>query len=376
MRVLMIANSLSCYGANNSLIDMIIPLQERGIQITVLLQGRGPCSRELQKRKIDFYIIPYGCSADVSVTFLEKYKRLINDFRLQKKAMEIVREKKIELIHTNASNVDFGAILSIICHIPHIWHIRELLKEDYNLTYQFPIMERLLMKRADCLIAISKYVAKTRKIQGRRSVIIYDGFNVDKYIIDKEHLFSNRVVRILYCGRVNKEKGIMDAVRAIHKIVMQGYDNFKLDIVGEKNEYFSKVVIYIRKNGLQKHICFHGHQADMRPFRENADIALMCSRNEALGRVTVESMLGECFVIGADRGGTRELIKEGETGYLYKAGDAEQLAQKILLVMQNTDQSIEIVKKAKNFALKQFDSENYAEKMKYIYKKVSGLRKR
>ena len=48
----MIANIDNCYGANRSLLDMLLPLRERGIEIIVLVQGNGTFARELRKRKI------------------------------------------------------------------------------------------------------------------------------------------------------------------------------------------------------------------------------------------------------------------------------------------------------------------------------------
>jgi glycosyltransferase involved in cell wall biosynthesis len=51
-----------------------------------------------------------------------------------------------------------------------------------------------------------------------------------------------------------------------------------------------------------------------------ADVALMCSRNEAMGRVTAEAMSTCRPVIGFDSGGTSELIDPGRTGLLYRGG--------------------------------------------------------
>jgi glycosyltransferase involved in cell wall biosynthesis len=51
-----------------------------------------------------------------------------------------------------------------------------------------------------------------------------------------------------------------------------------------------------------------------------ADCALMCSRSEAMGRVTAEAMSCGRPVIGFDAAGTSELIAHGETGLLYRGG--------------------------------------------------------
>lgn len=369
----MIANSLVCYGANNSMVDMIIELKEINIDVTVLLPGYGEIAAVLQDKKIKFYVLPYEYSTSVSISLSGKCQKIFNNLLLLKDAKRIVKEQEIEIIHTNASNVDFGALLALMCHIPHVWHIRELLKEDYNLKYDFPAVQAVLMHHADCRISISKYV-RQKRVYGNNVCTIYNGLEISKYRIHKTKLFSSKTNYILYCGQISKEKGVMDAVKAIRKLVKLGYYNFKLDIVGESNAYSSRILDYINMHGLDEYVMFHGHQKNMKPFRERADIAIMCSRSEALGRVTIESMLGECLVIGANRGGTLELIRDGVTGYLYEAGNTNELVQKILLVYRDTENSQKIVKAAQAFAVKNFDNRKYAEKVRRVY--ISCLERR
>src|SRR5262249_59933589 len=51
-----------------------------------------------------------------------------------------------------------------------------------------------------------------------------------------------------------------------------------------------------------------------------ADVALMCSQNEAMGRVTAEAMSACRPVIGYDNGGTSQLIDAERTALLYPGG--------------------------------------------------------
>lgn len=368
MNVLMIANSLECYGANNSMLDMIAALKEKGINILVFVPGKGEFNRELRRRCIRYFVIPYYYCADISGSQEKKFKKLWDNICLAWKTRYLVKEKKIDLIHTNASNVDFGIILAAMCNLPHVWHIRELLYEDYRLKYNFPNLEKKFMRRTDCLIYISRFVAEKRKCGGRY-VILRDGLDIKKYKIHKSELFSNHIIRILYCGIISKEKGTIDAIRAVKKMIEWGYTNVQLDIVGTWNDYCMDLINYVKQNELDKYIFFRGYEKNMYKYRQKTDIAVMCSRNEALGRVVVESMLGECLMIGANSGGIRELIKDGKTGYLYEPGNSEQLAHKICLVIQNIEESKKIVKAAKNYAENQFDSADYAKRICKIYTK-------
>ena len=85
---------------------------------------------------------------------------------LIRKLKKIVKKYQIDIIHSNASNVDFGAWIALFCKIPHVWHIREMLYDDYHLLYDYPRIIKFLQKRADKVICISNYVSQRRRIEG------------------------------------------------------------------------------------------------------------------------------------------------------------------------------------------------------------------
>ena len=95
----------------------------------------------------------------------------------------------------------------------------------------------------------------------------------------------------------------------------------------------------------------------------------MSSRNEALGRVTVESMFYGCPVIGKNAGGTLELIKDNETGFLF--ANAQECAEKMLYVVHHDVTTI--IRNAQHFVLSNFTEECYKHKMLKIYQSILGL---
>ena len=57
-----------------------------------------------------------------------------------------------------------------------------------------------------------------------------------------------------------------------------------------------------------------------------ANVVLMCSQNEAFGRVTVEALKSGRPVVGTRSGGTPELITDGIDGFVFEPGSAPALA--------------------------------------------------
>ena len=69
-----------------------------------------------------------------------------------------------------------------------------------------------------------------------------------------------------------------------------------------------------------------------------SDIVVSASTDpEAFGRVIPEAQAMGRLVIGPDHGGATETIKDGETGFLFKHGDAKDLAEKLDAALDMSD---------------------------------------
>lgn len=372
MNILFLVNCDTVYGANLSMMDLIDGLKKLGHNSYVLSYKEGPITRELRKRNILYAVVPYNVCAHVEGIFTKKY-----EFNLLKENVMLVSNVKkylelwdIDIIHTNASNVNFGAMVALRYNIPHIWHVRELLFKDYQLRYDFPIVDKYFMEKAYKIITISNYVKKERELNQHNVIALPDGLSIEKYNIKRENkLFSNNKIRILFCGVIIESKGVMDIVEAMDLLVNDfGIKNVTLDIAGTAGDVYNKMHAFIKQKNLLQYINYLGHQNDLTPLRKKADIAVICSKNEGLGRVTIESMLSENLVIGARAGCTQDIIKDESNGILYEVGNAEDLAEKIIWAYKNPEISKFLMRRAKRYALKYFDNDKYAKDVVNIYR--------
>lgn len=92
----------------------------------------------------------------------------------------------------------------------------------------------------------------------------------------------------------------------------------------------------------------------------------MCSDNEAMGRTTIEAFWNGCPVLGRNTGGTPELVKDNETGYLFNT--VEELAS-LMGKVAKTD-NLQIIENARRFAMQNFTEEEYGKKIEAIYQIV------
>lgn len=369
MNVLVVTNTTSAYGANRSLYDMIIQLKRLDVHFVVMFYEHGEFERILKNVGVQTEVFPYSlCVHEEHTESMFRWSgRYFRNLLKLKKAQEIIKKYHIDIIHSNASNVDFGALLAEYCHIPHVWHIRELLYADYHIKYNFPHIENMLLHRAEKVICISEFVQQKRNLQKKNCMVLYDGFDIDKYTLNKRFFLEKPKMEILYCGVISAEKGTSDCIYAVERLKEQQDIDVHLSIVGSPNEYWNKLEEYIQTHCLEDVITYYGYQKDMKPYREKADVAIISSRSEGLGRVTIESMLGEVLVIGTKSGANTELIKDGETGYLYEAGNIEQLADKIRESYLQKQHSFKCIQAAKEFAEQNFEGKQYALQIKEIY---------
>src|SRR4030095_10023516 len=135
--------------------------------------------------------------------------------------------------------------------------------------------------------------------------------------------------KLLISGWIKESKGHEDAILAVKELVNRKRD-VELILMGVASpRYLKELQEMVRDEDLQGYVRFHEFRDNPFPVVHEADVVLLCSKNEAFGRVTVEAMLLKKPVIGTNSGGTPELIREGYNGLLYEPGDYRQLADKI-----------------------------------------------
>ena len=55
-------------------------------------------------------------------------------------------------------------------------------------------------------------------------------------------------------------------------------------------------------------------------------------------------------VVGANSGGIRDIIKDGENGYMFKLGDSEDLAMKLINILNDSSLGLKMGKRGQSFA--------------------------
>lgn len=357
-------------GASQSLLDLLSGIKNMDVEPVVLLGKHGPLEEELKKRGIRFHIIPYVHDMKSKSRVKNLLKPMINALAVKRIRRFLIKEH-VELVHNNSFLSGVGMEAALKAGIPYICHNREIIQE-HGLDLYNNAKQLFLLRNAAAAIEISDVVYKkySRLVPEAHFVVLPDGIEINRYFQERDSIFEREKLELLLAGRIEPGKGQLEAVKAMEILEKQSGHSFRLTIIGGVGDvdYDRKLRQYVREKKTRS-VSFLPF-ADLREIRGKTDIALTCSRAEALGRVTVEGMLAGCLVIGADCGATPELITNGETGLLYCGGDAVALAATIRFAAEHPTEMAQIVQRGQKYAKEHFDLASYASDLYGLYREV------
>ncbi len=332
LRVSFITHYTELYGANLSLLNLIEGLGRYGVRSHVICPDQGDLLAELARRGIPAAVLPFEWWVSPQRTLLGTATRLIRNIRRLRPFAAQIARWGCDLVYSNSSVFAIGAMAAAELELPHVWHLREFGRRDYDLWPDFGSrLARLGFRTADATICVSH--ALRRVLLGRRppthSHVIYNGVAPESAFKDRrraaEALRNRRQpFTFVLVGRFRESKGQAVAIQAFAKVAARS-PAVRLHLVGGAGQtgdqdYFEQCRDLAAKLGVADRTEFWGYIPDPERAFLAADVALMCSRNEAMGRVTAEAMSACRPVIGFDNGGTSELIAPGRTGFLYRGG--------------------------------------------------------
>lgn len=368
-------------GANRSMLELVSQMKEMGHDITVITRGEGEINKELSKRNIrnkgfKFYLwMSEGSSLFDWVK--NKIKFFINMY-VKNNIVNFIIDKGIDIIHTNSSAIDMGAKIAEELSIPHIWHVREYGQEDYNI--HFVDNEYRCVKYMDessyKVIFISKDLEKkylTIRPDFKNNVVIYNGVDINKYFVHRiQGEFEQMRLQIVVCGLVTPNKNQLEVLKAINKLPSQYKKQIECFIIGSGDEkYISVLKRYVEDNNIVGNVKFLGYRDDVQNILKRAHVAVMPSRCEAFGRVTVEYMLSGLGVIVSNTGANQEIVEDKKTGLVYSLGDIIDLCNKILYYACNRKRLYEIANNGQIVARERFSYTINAHNIENVYKNVS-----
>ena len=222
--------------------------------------------------------------------------------------------------------------------VPHLVQVEHNSRERY--TWWKLIQSRWLSHRTDKVIAVSEGVAGVLAQQGLYAPIqvITNGIDTQRFGGFDISPIATRPHDLVMVARFAKSKDQATVVRALHILQTRGME-VKLTLVGSgSRRYRHRINKLVAHYGLESQIVFIEHSGHVERILAEHKIFVMASFFEGLNLSVLEAMASGCLVIGSDVVGVAELIQHGRDGFLFRAADAEALADLLQPVLNQLEQ--------------------------------------
>ncbi len=321
-------------GANMALEEYFEVLQKMGYQLRLISPSKGTFVDAMLNKGINTIVIPmYPWTRALDNGFFIKgwlkrcLRNSIASLQIAKHAL------KVNAVCTNTICMISGAIAAKIVNKPHYWFVHEFGEEDHGFRIALPQKQAYKwMHRLSKKIILNSNAVK-RKWQevlntNKKLELLYNIVNTPDNKTQQEAI--NKSKRFLMLGQISPAKGHLTAIKAISQLKCQ-FPDIQLDIIGSIPEpiYINRLKHEIDKLGCQKHINIMPPVKNPYSIFNRYRALLMCSRKEAFGRVSVEALKAGLPVIGANNGGTPEIIKHGKNGFIYVPNNIKSLNKQI-----------------------------------------------
>ncbi|MFC1948318.1 glycosyltransferase [Chloroflexota bacterium] len=185
---------------------------------------------------------------------------------------------------------------------------------------------------------------------------------VDRNEARKETGLDNGKI-ILYAGRIDPLKGIANLFTAFS--YLKDNQNTKLAVIGggeSSREETARLKALAQELGIEDRIIFTGtvKQDRMPYYYSAADVCVIPSFYESFGLVALESLSCGTPIVANDVGDLKNIVRQGETGYVINNNNPDQLAEKITLVLNKPVDERESISSIRD-SVKEFAWANVAE---------------
>jgi len=180
---------------------------------------------------------------------------------------------------------------------------------------------------------------------------------------------------ILYVGVLIPRKGVDVLLQSFARIADEIKDA-KLVLIGKSDDesYAEALRKMTRSLGIDKRVTFIGPmtQSELAEFMAQAQVLVLPSHSEALGRVVLEAMACGTPVIGSAVGGIPDMIQDSNTGFLVEPGDVPALTEKIMWILEHPKEASTMGRRARQFARDYFSEDLYVQGYKDLFNTVSS----
>ncbi len=337
------------------------------------------------------FLKPYGLDVKVFSVKIERRPLPISDILALFRLYRFFRREKFDIVHSITPKAGLlsmfaaylaGVPIRIHTFTGQVWATAKGVKR-----WSLKTMDRLLALCATHILADSRsqqdFIVNEKIVPRERSFVIGNGsicgvdstrFRPDteaRKTLRGQMSIPEENILFLFLGRLTFDKGLLDLASAFSQIC-RSRENIDLLIVGPDEEGMKERIISVCGDHQERiHFCDFTDAPER--FMAAADVFCMPSYREGFGIVVIEAGAAGIPSIGTKIYGVVDAIEDNVTGHLYTPGNVEELAGKMLKMIDEPSVRIGMGGNARERAIRLFSKDLVVEAFFNFYHSLPGI---
>lgn len=249
----------------------------------------------------------------------------------------------------------WGRYAALAAKTPVIVHVEHNTKERY--TRARLAQSRWLAQRTDAIVGCSEGVRTVLAAQGLpadKLHAISNGIVTTPFTQQTPPAFEQRADGIVMVARFSKQKDHATLVRAVAELKRRGLALPVHFAGGGKALHRKPIEQLVASLGVTELVSFLGVCDDVPGLLQANKFAVLATHYEGMPLALIEGMAAGCLAITSQVPGAQEVIRDGDTGFLVREGDAEHLADVLEAAYRDSERSQQVASQGRAQALEQY----------------------
>ena len=348
MKILILINSLTLGGAERQVIQDANALAKRNYNVTVCFGVEGVLIEQISPlmKKVN----------------LRTSSQLIAFVRLYR----ILKQQDIDVVLSHSFWANKVAALACFFSNTRLYtfeHGLGLWRKWYHIA-----LSKMVSLKSSAVVTCShenkSQKINREKISEKKLIVIHNSF--DKPNMSTESLIKEQNTRftIGFAGRFNKVKQLHLLAEVATIIKKEGYD-FQFIMLGNGPEK-ERIETLAKDKGVGDNFVFHGYVSNPYDFLPNFNCFIIPSLREDFSLALLEASYAGLPCIAFDVGGNREIVEDNQTGFIIPPFDTNQMALKIINLINNPEKAKEMGQRARIKTQNNFSIEKRIEKLEKL----------
>jgi len=380
IKVLHIITRFICGGADENTLFTVNGLDKSRYEVHLMIGNT-------YEKKMTERLTP-----DVNLIHIDDMVRKVSplrDLRALYHIYRIIKTERYDIMHTHTSKAGFlGRIAARLGGVTHIIHgvhtipFYDVLQPQYNRFYLS--LERFAARFTNLFIAVGEELKSQYIREGVGTAeqyhIVYSGMDLEPFerarqMSDEERKslrqgfgFGSQDTVVGIVSRLEPGKGFNFFSSIVEKIV-KASPEVKFLVVGD-GSLRESLEREVKAKNLENNIVFAGQREDVARVIALFDIAIFTSLLEGLPRTVVQYVLLGKPIVTFEVGGIREVIKDGEQGYIVSQNDIDGFVDRVVYLLKHPEVAEQMRQNGRNFPRFQWSINEMVSRIETIYQRL------